>query len=504
MITPLLLKTHCKTEHRLRSMRSSSVLLLCLSLFLSQAHAAAIPLPKKPPVSIPKIPKGGLYGVAAQVAATKALEALDWVMTDGAKVKRKTAPADTNAADTNAGTQTSSSELSPNASYPLSYIASDGTEFMSAQAAHRHNIDTFLRENNYVRSRNEKGLFYDKLDVYIGNRGYYGSGVGYYVTSIQAGDPKSLPKNLIGGSLHQISGQIFYKGYESLENIQVSGDYKEKREAARKAVADAIAQALPADDDIEDQPLPDEVETPDVKSKPKAPVVPIPHDEPANDPEYNPQEKDKDKKKDKPKPTPSTRPEKDPKADPKTQPRPSTRPDVKPTPKTDPDKDPKPNTDTEQDPQSDPKADPKYKKNPNKEPKPSTGQKKDPNNEPKPNDQTRPKQDDKQAPAFELPAFCDWAKPVCDFINWFKEPPDISKDDDYKPKIKDLSDLAEQDINKNYYNTDEQCPPDVVVEFPFGNITISYKYYCDFAVKISPLVVALAYIFGAFIIARGR
>lgn len=132
------------------------------------------------------------------------------------------------------------------------------------------------------------------------------------------------------------------------------------------------------------------------------------------------------------------------------------------------------------------------------------------NDDKKDNDGQTNNDDDKDGikipniPNFALPKFCTWAKHVCDFTEWVKEPPKDQKPDDYKPEIKDLSELGNQDINKSYYNASGACPAPVAVNLTYGTVYMSYKNYCDFAVKISPLVIALAYILGAYIVARGR
>lgn len=106
-------------------------------------------------------------------------------------------------------------------------------------------------------------------------------------------------------------------------------------------------------------------------------------------------------------------------------------------------------------------------------------------------------------PSFAIPAFCVWAKHVCDFTDWVKEPPKIDDNDDYKPEITDLSGKFNK-IDNSYYNASGTCPAPVPVNLTYGTVYISYQNYCDFAVKISPLVIALAYILGAYIVVRGK
>ena len=107
-------------------------------------------------------------------------------------------------------------------------------------------------------------------------------------------------------------------------------------------------------------------------------------------------------------------------------------------------------------------------------------------------DETKPKD-------FELPAFCDWAKPVCDFIDWFKADPDIEG----TPVPTDNTPLKNpSEFDKDYVSVVAQCPPDVVSEIPLPgqsfNLVFGMSPVCDFAsTYLRPVIIFLAYIYGA-------
>lgn len=103
---------------------------------------------------------------------------------------------------------------------------------------------------------------------------------------------------------------------------------------------------------------------------------------------------------------------------------------------------------------------------------------------------------------FELPAFCDWAKHVCDFIDWMKIDPPSPQE---MPKIPiNEIDADDYDINPNLYNSNVQCPTPIQVNIGMGVISIPYDSLCLFFTKNSPLIVAIAYLIGGFIVMGRR
>lgn len=131
---------------------------------------------------------------------------------------------------------------------------------------------------------------------------------------------------------------------------------------------------------------------------------------------------------------------------------------------------------------------------------------KDTDNNPNSNPQTNPKTDQaKPKPkdedgGFELPPFCSWASHVCKFIDWFREDPDLGEPDKIDIPVQDRNDLAQQDINKQYYNAVGQCPAPAVVNTNFGQIKIPYDTLCNFFTRHSPILIAIAYLIGGYIV----
>lgn len=86
---------------------------------------------------------------------------------------------------------------------------------------------------------------------------------------------------------------------------------------------------------------------------------------------------------------------------------------------------------------------------------------------------------------FELPAFCEWAGIVCDFIEWYKTQPE-----DDSPELPE-HELEQKEIDKDLLNIGgSSCPQDLTVNWsglPFG-ITINESFemqpYCD---ELEPL-----------------
>ena len=132
---------------------------------------------------------------------------------------------------------------------------------------------------------------------------------------------------------------------------------------------------------------------------------------------------------------------------------------------------------------------------------------KDTDNNPNSNPQTNPKEktnpkpkDEGEGGGFELPPFCQWASHVCKFIDWFKEDPNLGEPDKIDIPVQDRNDLAQQDINKQYYNAVGQCPAPAVVNTNFGQIKIPYDTLCNFFARHSPILIAIAYLIGGYIV----
>lgn len=100
---------------------------------------------------------------------------------------------------------------------------------------------------------------------------------------------------------------------------------------------------------------------------------------------------------------------------------------------------------------------------------------------------------------FELPAFCDWAKPVCDFIDWVKADPELEG----SPVPTDNTPLKNPaDFDKDYINVIAQCPDDVESQIPVGNMSFTLRFpmspLCDFlSTYARPVIILMAYITAA-------
>ena len=134
---------------------------------------------------------------------------------------------------------------------------------------------------------------------------------------------------------------------------------------------------------------------------------------------------------------------------------------------------------------------------------------KDTDNNPNSNPQTNPKTEPKPKPkddggGFELPLFCSWASHVCKFIDWFREDPALGESDKIDIPVQDRNDLAQQDINKQYYDAVGQCPAPAVVNTNFGQIKIPYDTLCSFFSRHSPILIAIAYLIGGYIVIGRR
>jgi hypothetical protein len=102
------------------------------------------------------------------------------------------------------------------------------------------------------------------------------------------------------------------------------------------------------------------------------------------------------------------------------------------------------------------------------------------------------------------PSFCSWAKVVCDWIDWSKEPPGQSDqpddpwDDSAPPEPQQWSSGI----------TGGTCPAPVgfTVTLPGGSASPSFSYdpLCQFAVRLRPVSIAIATLYAAYIIAGLR
>ncbi|MDC5520029.1 hypothetical protein NRA58_06315 [Acinetobacter baumannii] len=98
-----------------------------------------------------------------------------------------------------------------------------------------------------------------------------------------------------------------------------------------------------------------------------------------------------------------------------------------------------------------------------------------------------------------LPNFCDWATPVCSFVEWFKDDTDIPEPEKYEVKEFDKTKLP---ISPQF-NFNSQCPAPKTFNLNLGmastQISLPYDYFCSFAIDVRPFVILAAWFHACFI-----
>lgn len=105
---------------------------------------------------------------------------------------------------------------------------------------------------------------------------------------------------------------------------------------------------------------------------------------------------------------------------------------------------------------------------------------------------------------FELPPFCSWAAPVCDFIDWFKEPPPADLPAGDVP-FATTGDIGLDDVDRFEKRIDfsGQCP---VNDFSFTMMGVTYAkpipyyHFCGFLEQIAPWLLAMCYLGTAYFV----
>ena len=104
-----------------------------------------------------------------------------------------------------------------------------------------------------------------------------------------------------------------------------------------------------------------------------------------------------------------------------------------------------------------------------------------------------------EATPSDLPAFCEWAKVVCDFIDWVKEDEEL---EDVEMPIQD-EEIEVVDWSSGYEGGGS-CPAPETVSVMGETIEFSYDPICQFATAINPAIQFIALCMAAFIIAGLR
>lgn len=145
---------------------------------------------------------------------------------------------------------------------------------------------------------------------------------------------------------------------------------------------------------------------------------------------------------------------------------------------------------------------PKDKTDTNTEPEfitdPTTGEQvPNPNYNPNPN----PSNDTGSSFKFELPAFCDYASIVCDWIDWTKEKPDEEEKEE-EEDIKDRG-IFDREFDINFF-IPSSCPPDYTFSIQAhknltGTFNVSFSWLCMFFGSISYALIFASHCLGAWI-----
>ncbi len=123
-----------------------------------------------------------------------------------------------------------------------------------------------------------------------------------------------------------------------------------------------------------------------------------------------------------------------------------------------------------------------------------------PNPDPNPNPNPNPNPDSGSSTSFNLPAFCDWASIVCDWIDWTKEEPE-------EEEITEEENINNRGIFDRKFETDfflsGSCPPDYNFNFKTkyiaGSYTADLSWLCMFFTAIGYPLVFASHCIGAWI-----
>lgn len=107
------------------------------------------------------------------------------------------------------------------------------------------------------------------------------------------------------------------------------------------------------------------------------------------------------------------------------------------------------------------------------------------------------KEKEEQKP-FELPKFCEWAKPVCDFVEWVKKEPEQPNN---KPIDIDKVEMPKESVKIDFSAT---CPPDRGFTFSFVGrqmvFNFSYSNLCKIAISLGSVVKVISTILATYIL----
>lgn len=247
------------------------ICILTLLLVCIPAHAK--------PASIPKIPKNPST-LALELATSAILQGIGWVMDEGVKTHKIPDTATADNTHTDAPSVGTDAQIKPQV-HSLEYLIA-GKSFGSAEDACNYMFGEYLTKNGYKLTRRKDGTYLKSVDVYLGHNLF--SSMGFFRCHANIGYAGTDYDYNIGGWTTAYDGNIVLKGTDSTVRVSMTDAYKQRRDEARKAVEQAIINALPVPVP-DDQPLPGETDLPNTKPTPVP--VPVPDDLPTvapNDP----------------------------------------------------------------------------------------------------------------------------------------------------------------------------------------------------------------------------
>jgi len=98
-----------------------------------------------------------------------------------------------------------------------------------------------------------------------------------------------------------------------------------------------------------------------------------------------------------------------------------------------------------------------------------------------------------------FPAFCNWATPICSFLDWFKDDSAIPEPEKHQVHDFDKNKLP----TSPEFNFKANCPAPEIFNLNLGmasaQISFPYDYACSFAIDIRPFVILAAWLNACYI-----
>ena len=139
-------------------------------------------------------------------------------------------------------------------------------------------------------------------------------------------------------------------------------------------------------------------------------------------------------------------------------------------------------------------------------PKPDTGTGTNPDTGTGTTPSPNPSPNNGSTTTFELPAFCNYAAKLCDWLDWTQDDKELEEAEKEEPEELDLG-----TIDKNRFRANGQCPAPIQVNESVRSLgksvdfdlTIEWTQICNVAEDTSPLVLLISTITGLLILVGG-